>query len=103
MGPFTRLSESGLWEVMKANPGGLWGIQLATPGFLLAMPLAVVVTLLTPPPSQQVAGLFDQVNGPADYQPIRSQDRKGSNPVILRCLGNTGRIVVSCRKPVALR
>ena len=101
--PLLGVAESGLWEVMKANPGGLWGIQLATPGFLLAMPLAVVVTLLTPPPSQQLAGLFDQVNGPADYQPIRSQDRKGSNPVILQCLGNTGRIVVSCRKPVALR
>ena len=66
MGPFTRLSESGLWEVMKDNPDGLWGIQPATPGFLLATPLDVVVALLTQPPSQQIAELFDQVNGPAD-------------------------------------
>ena len=56
---------SGLWDVMKDNPGGMWNIQPATPGFLVATPAAILVTLLTPAPSRPVVELFDRVNGPA--------------------------------------
>ena len=61
--PFQVLS--GLWELMKANPGGLWSIQPATPGFLIAVPAAVLATLLTPAPEQRVVELFDRVNSAA--------------------------------------
>ena len=54
---------SGLWDVMRDNPGGMWNIQPATPGFLIATPVAVVVTLLTPAPSQAVTEVFDRVIG----------------------------------------
>ena len=56
---------SGLWEVMRANPGGMWNIQPATPGFLAAVPAAVLVTLLTPAPAREMVEQFDQVNSPA--------------------------------------
>ena len=54
---------SGLWAMMQANPGGLWDIQPATPGFIVASLAAIGVTLLTPPPPQEVAELYDRVNG----------------------------------------
>ena len=56
---------SGLWEVMRANPGGMWNIQPATPGFLIAAPAAVLVTLLTLAPAREMVEQFDRVNSAA--------------------------------------
>ncbi len=55
---------ASVWWSSSEGTGGLWDIEPATPGFIIAMPLAAVVTLLTPKPSEEVVGLFDQVNPP---------------------------------------
>ena len=44
---------------------GVWNINPATPGFVAATLFAVVITLLTPAPTQEVEEMFDRVNGPA--------------------------------------
>ena len=43
---------------------GVWQINPGVPGFVAAVVAAVVVTHLTPAPSEEVAQLFDHVNGP---------------------------------------
>ena len=40
----------------------MWDIQPATPGFLIATLVAVVVTIITPKPTEVVVSLFDKVN-----------------------------------------
>ena len=56
---------TSIWQVVDGGPGGIMDIGFATaPGFLFAMPMAVVVTLLTPVPSQETVALFDRVNPP---------------------------------------
>ena len=59
---------SGLWDLMKGNPGSLWSIQPATPGVLIATPVAIAVTLLTAPPGKEVTELFDQVTEPGSHR-----------------------------------
>jgi sodium/proline symporter len=55
---------ASIWGYMPGGPWGLWDIQPATPGCLIAVPVAVVVTLITPGPSEEVVQLFDRVNSP---------------------------------------
>ncbi len=53
---------ASLWAYLDGGASGMWDIQPATPGFLVALAVAVVVSLLTPKPSQEVVALFDRVN-----------------------------------------
>ncbi len=53
---------ASIWYFMDGGPSGIWDIQPATPGFLAAMVVAVVVSRLTPEPSEEVLELFDRVN-----------------------------------------
>ncbi len=68
---------ASIWWGLSGGPGGLWDIQPATPGFLFAIPAAVVVTLLTPKPSDSVVKLFDQVNPPKTERSISAGRTSG--------------------------
>ena len=53
---------ASIWYLMDGGPSGIWDMQPATPGFLAAMLVAVVVSRITPGPSEEVLELFDRVN-----------------------------------------
>ena len=53
---------ASVWALAQGGPSGIWDIQPATPGFIIAMVAALAVTKLTPPPSEEVVRLFDEVN-----------------------------------------
>ena len=55
---------ASIWWGFSGGPDGRWDIQPATPGFRIAIPVAVVVTLLTPKPSDKIVELYDLVNPP---------------------------------------
>ena len=53
---------ASIWWYLVGGPSGIWDIQPATPGFVVALLVAVVVTRITPKPSEEVLELFDRVN-----------------------------------------
>ena len=53
---------ASLWWLAAGGPDGIWDIQPATPGFFVATIAAVVVSKITPKPSEEVLNLFDRVN-----------------------------------------
>ena len=53
---------SSAWWFLSGGPGGIWDVTVGTPGFAAGLAASVIATLLTAPPSAQVAALFDEVN-----------------------------------------
>ncbi len=53
---------ASVWYLLSGGPWEMWDIQPATPGFLIATLVAVVVTIITPKPTEVVVSLFDKVN-----------------------------------------
>ena len=50
-----------IWKYLIAPMGGAWGIYELLPAFLVACVAIVVVSLLTPAPSQEIVDEFDSV------------------------------------------
>jgi sodium/proline symporter len=50
-----------VWKYGVSRLGGAWAIYELLPAFLVACVVIVVVSLLTPPPSQTICNQFDAV------------------------------------------
>lgn len=50
-----------IWKYLVAPMGGAWAIYELLPAFLVACLVIVVVSLLTPPPSQEIVEEFEAV------------------------------------------
>ena len=50
-----------LWKYLIRPLGGAWDLYELLPAFLVACVAIVAVSLLTPPPSAEICGNFEQV------------------------------------------
>lgn len=51
-----------VWKLLVRPLGGLWDVYELLPAFLFSVLCIVVVSLLTPPPSEEIQREFDEVN-----------------------------------------
>ena len=51
-----------VWKLLVRPLGGLWDVYELLPAFLFPVLCIVVVSLLTPPPSEEIQREFDEVN-----------------------------------------
>ncbi|MGN1030541.1 MAG: sodium/proline symporter PutP [Butyricicoccaceae bacterium] len=51
-----------IWKYLVRPLGGAWNIYELLPAFLVACAAIVIVSLITPPPSQEICDEFDRVN-----------------------------------------